>query len=175
MLIQPTPFAGLFVIEPDRKQDVRGHFARTFCVDSFRNGGLEPDFVQSGTAFNHLAGTVRGMHFQREPHGEVKLIRVTRGAIHDVVVDLRRDQPTCMQAFAITLSAHNGRSLYVPRGFAHGYQTLEDGSEVLYSFSVAYAPGMASGVRWNDPALTIEWPLPVSVIAEQDLQWPLLS
>jgi dTDP-4-dehydrorhamnose 3,5-epimerase len=132
------------------------------------------EFVQAGTAFNDRSGTVRGMHFQHEPHGEAKLIRVTRGAIRDVVIDLRQDLPSYLRTFTIDLSAANGVSLYVPRGFAHGYQTLEDNTEVLYSFSTTYVPGKASGIRWDDPLLDVSWPLPVSVIAEQDLNWPLL-
>lgn len=174
MHLRPTDISGLMVIEPDRKADHRGYFARTFCGETFRDAGLESTWVQTGTAFNHRAGTVRGMHFQREPHGEVKLIRVTRGAIRDVVIDLRQDQPSYLRSFAIDLSAANGVSLYVPRQFAHGYQTLEDDTEVLYYFSTSHAPGMASGIRWDDPALDITWPLPVSVIADQDLNWPLL-
>ncbi len=175
MILRPTDIPGLTVIEPDRKPDDRGYFARTFCAETFREAGLESDFVQAGTAFNPRRGTVRGMHFQREPHGEVKLIRVTRGAIRDVVIDLRQDQPSYLKTFSIDLSAANGVSLYVPRAFAHGYQTLQDDTEVLYAFSTPYAPGMASGIRWDDPALDVTWPLPVSVIAKQDLNWPLLS
>jgi dTDP-4-dehydrorhamnose 3,5-epimerase len=163
------------VIEPDRKLDDRGYFVRTFCKDTMSDAGLVSSFVQCGTAFNLLAGTVRGMHFQRFPHGEVKLIRVTHGAIYDIVIDLRRDQPTYLKYFGIILSAENGRSLYVPKEFAHGYQTLEDDTEVLYSFSTAYAPDVASGLRWDDPALGLKWPLPITKIAMQDQQWPLIA
>lgn len=170
-----TGFDGLFVLELDLKRDDRGYFARTFCEQTFADWGLAHHYPQSGTAYNGRAGTVRGMHFQREPHGEIKLIRCTRGAILDIVVDVRKGSATYLKAFEIELSDSNGRQFYVPEGFAHGYQTLTDHTEVLYLMSSVQVPSAASGIRWDDPALSIRWPLPISMISERDRAWPLLG
>lgn len=175
MKFTDTGLAGLFVIELEVNSDERGYFARTFCVDTFKARGLHADYPQCGAAFNAKSGTVRGMHFQRPPHGEVKLVRCTRGAIHDVVVDLRPASATYLQSFHVELVAGDGRELYVPAGFAHGYQSLEDASEVHYMLSARHRPEAASGLRWDDPALSLSWPRPITVISERDRQWPLLG
>lgn len=166
---------GVFTIDLEERADERGFFARTYCDDEFAAHGLAHNMVQSNMSFNHLAGTIRGMHMQREPHGEVKLVRAVRGAILDVVVDLRPDSATYLRSVAVELSEANRRALYVPIGFAHGYQALTDGAEVLYQVSTVYAPGYEQGFRFDDPAFTLSWPLPVSVISEKDAAWPLLD
>lgn len=175
MKFMDTGFAGLFLIELEVNRDERGYFARTFCFDTFKAHGLHADYPQSGTAFNGRSGTVRGMHFQKPPHGEVKLVRCTRGAIHDVVIDMRPASATYLQCFHVELAAGDGRELYVPDGFAHGYQSLTEASEVHYMLSARHRPEAASGVRWDDPAFSLTWPLPITVISERDCSWPLLS
>lgn len=166
------PLAGAWVIELERMYDERGFFARAFSDDEFARRGLASRFVQSGIAFNPRRGTLRGMHFQVPPHGEVKLIRCTAGAVHDVIVDLRADSPTFCQWAAIELSGDNRRTLYVPEGFAHGYVTLTDDAEMLYQMSVPHHAPAARGVRWNDPAFGIAWPLEPLVISERDASYP---
>lgn len=161
-----------FVIEADRFEDPRGFFARTFDETEFRAHGLCDRFVNSSLAWNHVAGTVRGLHFQRPPHGETKLVRCTAGAILDVCVDLRPDSPSYLRHAAVELSAANYRALYVPEGCAHGYQTLTDGAEVLYLISAPYAPDSAGGARFDDPAFGIRWPLPVTRINDRDRTYP---
>lgn len=173
MRFVPTALSGLWLIEPNRIDDERGHFARTYDRDEFVARGLEPAIVQCSTSFNARAGTLRGMHLQADPHGEPKLIRCTRGAIFDVAVDLRSNSPTHRLWFGAELSAQNGSALYVPPGFAHGFQTLDDSSEVLYMMGRAYVPGAAFGVRWNDAAFSIEWPAVVErVITPRDQAFP---
>ena len=174
MIFRPTPLAGLVVIDLERSEDERGFFARTFCRSEFEAAGLEPLVEQCSIAFNHRAGTVRGMHFQVAPATEAKLVRCTAGALLDQVVDVREDSPTYLQSFAIELSALNRTALYVPPMFAHGYQTLADDTEVSYAMSSAYAPGTDRGLRHDDPALGLAWPLPVSVLSQRDAEWPLL-
>jgi dTDP-4-dehydrorhamnose 3,5-epimerase len=166
------PLAGGFVIELESQRDERGFFARSFCADEFQAHGLCGMFIQINVAFNEKAGTLRGMHFQSAPHEEVKLVSCTRGAVHDVMIDLRAGSPTHSQTFALELTADNGRALYVPAGFAHGYQTLTAGAQIQYLTSQRYAPGHASGVRFDDPAFELQWPLPVAVISEADRTWP---
>jgi dTDP-4-dehydrorhamnose 3,5-epimerase len=168
----PTPLAGAFVIELERLEDERGHFARTFDAQEFERHGLDPAVVQCNTSFNARAGTLRGMHYQARPHGEAKLVRCTRGAIHDVIVDLRPDSQTYRRWYGVDLTADNGRMLYVPVDFAHGFQTLEDASEVHYQMSHHYVPDHARGVRFDDPAFGIEWPLPDPTVSERDRQFP---
>jgi dTDP-4-dehydrorhamnose 3,5-epimerase len=163
-----APLAGVFVIEIDRLEDERGSFARTFCFEEFATHGLETAVLQSSVSFNRRRGTVRGLHWQAEPHGEVKVVRVTRGAVHDVVVDLRPGSPTLRESFGVRLDADTGRALYIPAGFAHGFQTLEDDTEVSYQISAAYVPSAARGLRYDDPALAIDWPQPVTVVSERD-------
>jgi len=170
-----TGFDGLLLIEPVRSVDERGHFARTFCRGEFAERGLATEFPQCGTAFNRVAGTVRGMHYQKAPHQEIKLIRCTRGAILDVVVDLRPASATYLRSYAAELSQENGHQFYVAKGFAHGYQTLVDDTEVHYMISTDYEPACASGVRWDDPAISVRWPLPIAVVSERDRNWPKLD
>ena len=173
MIFTPTTLGGAVVIDLERHEDERGFFARTWCVREFEAEGLSTRLVQSSVAFNERRGTLRGMHYQRAPFGEVKLVRCTRGALYDVIVDLRPDSPTYLGWFGVELSAANGRTLYVPEGFAHGYQTLEDGTEALYQMSQFHAPQAAGGARWDDPAFAIEWP-PAErrIMSERDANWP---
>lgn len=167
-----TPLAGVVVIDPEPVEDHRGFFARTFCEAEFRAHGLEPHFVQSSIAFSARKGTLRGMHYQRDPHAETKLVRCTRGRVYDVAIDLRLDSPTFRNWFAVELTASNRRMLYVPVGFAHGYLTLDDDTEITYQMSSAYHAEAAAGVRWDDPTFGIRWPAPVTVLAERDRTFP---
>ena len=168
MKFAATALAGAFIIDIERLPDERGFFARTFCRDEFAAHGLRTEFVQSNTTFNQRRGTLRGMHFQREPHAEAKLVRCTRGAIYDVIVDLRPESPSYCRWVAVELTADNERILYVPEGVAHGFQTLADASEVFYQMAAMYRPESSAGVRWNDPAFAIRWPLAASVISARD-------
>lgn len=167
-----TRLSGAFIIAPDLIEDERGFFARTFCRHEFENHGLNPDLVQCNIAFNKIKGTLRGLHYQTKPHAEVKLVRCTTGAIYDVIVDLRPESPTFRQWFAADLSDKNHQMLYVPDGFAHGYQTLASQTEVFYQVSTFYHPASERGVRWDDPAFGIEWPLPVTDISKKDASHP---
>lgn len=175
MRFAPTDLAGLVLVHPERHVDERGYFVRTFSAEDFAAAGLVSAFAQESLSFNAKAGTVRGMHYQRAPHGETKLVRCARGAIFDVAVDLRPDEPTYLQWRGFELSAENGLALYIPGGFAHGFQTLADASEVAYAITPAFVPGFGDGVRFDDPAADVRWPLPVGVIAEKDRAWPLLA
>ena len=175
MQIRETNLRGVMVFEPQRAQDERGYFARTFCEKLFQEHRLETRFVQWAAAFNHLKGTTRGLHFQRSPHAEVKLVRCTSGAARDVVVDIRPDSSTYLKVFMTTLTQDNGLSLYIGKGFAHGYQTLEERTELAYAMSTEYILEAATGLRWDDPALAIAWPLPVSLISDRDRAWPLVG
>ncbi len=175
MIISTTPLAGPAIIDLELKQDERGFFARSFDRESFAAAGLEPVVEQCNVSFNHRAGTLRGMHFQVAPATEAKLVRCTAGAIVDIIVDVRPDSPTYLQHYAIELTADNRRALYVPPMFAHGYQALTDGAEVSYQVSEAYTPGTERGLRHDDPALGLSWPLPVSVISAKDAAWPLMG
>jgi dTDP-4-dehydrorhamnose 3,5-epimerase len=172
LIFHNTTLTDARLIELEPRGDDRGFFARTFCEREFAAQGLETRFVQANHSRNARRGTLRGMHFQRSPHGEVKVIRVVRGAILDVIVDLRRGSPSYGRWEGFELTADNGRMLYVPVGFAHGFQTLEDGTDVAYMASHPYTPGAEGGVRWNDPAFGIAWPLPVSTMSEKDAAWP---
>ena len=173
MRFTETPLKGAFVVEIEAQTDARGAFARTFCAAEFRNKGLVENFVQCNMSWNERRGTVRGMHYQLAPSCEVKLVRCTAGGLWDVVVDLRQESPTHLQWFGIELSARNRKALYVPKMFAHGFQTLEDGTEVFYQMSEFYAPGLSAGLRHDDPKVGIEWPLPMSAISEKDRHWAL--
>lgn len=175
MRFKATKLHGAWLVELDPVQDSRGHFARTFCVHEFRAQGLETEFVQHSMSYSSREGTVRGMHFQREPHAEVKLVRCLTGSIWDVIVDLRPDSPTFRRWSGFELSGENGSQLYIPKGFAHGFQALTDDVRVNYMISNFYVPTAASGVRYNDPAFNILWPLPISIISEKDLQWPTFA
>ncbi len=168
MKFDQTSLPGAFVVDLDRKDDERGFFARTFCHDEFAEHGLVADYVQSSVSFNKRQGTLRGMHFQKKPHEETKLVRCTMGAIYDVIVDLRPGSPTVTRWFGLELSASNRKALYVPKGFAHGFITLDDESEVLYQISTQFHPESAAGVRWNDPAFAIEWPVEAVVMSGRD-------
>ena len=172
MFFSETALKGAFVIEPERHEDFRGFFARTFCRREFAEHGLEPDVEQSSISFNPRIGTLRGMHYQAAPCEEVKLVRCTMGRIYDVIIDLRPDSSTHRKHFAVELSAENRKMLYIPRGFAHGFQTLEDNAEVLYQMSDTYSPEHARGVRWNDPAFGIAWPAAERIIHERDQSYP---
>ena len=173
MKLEQTPLAGAYVVELERLEDERGWFARTFDPDVWRAAGIEPTNVQSSVSFNARAGTLRGLHFQEAPHGEDKLVRCTRGAVHDVIVDLRPDSPTYCRWFGIELTPDNGRELLVGKGFAHGFQTLVDASEVHYQMSYPFVPEAGRGVRWNDPAFGIEWPAAEPrTISERDATYP---
>lgn len=175
MLFKPTPLAGAYLIEPERRTDERGFFVRTFCEAEFSEHDLETQFVQVNAAWNSKRGIVRGMHRQLEPHQEVKVVRCVQGSVFDVIIDCRDGSPTLHQWYGATLSAANGAQLYVPKGFAHGYQVLEDGSELSYLVSAHYAPGVEAGIRWDDPAIAIEWPITTDIdISEKDANWVLL-
>jgi dTDP-4-dehydrorhamnose 3,5-epimerase len=156
------------VIELEKHADQRGFFARTYCEREFEAHGLKSRYMQCSVSFNKRKGTLRGMHFQTAPHEEAKLVRCTRGAIYDAIIDLRPASLTFKQHLALVLSAENGKMLYVPEGFAHGFQTLEDDTEVFYQMSEFYAPDHSRGIRWNDPAFGIEWPEEERIILERD-------
>ncbi|HVD49707.1 MAG TPA: dTDP-4-dehydrorhamnose 3,5-epimerase [Gaiellaceae bacterium] len=176
MTFRELELPGAFLIELDRIEDERGFFARTFCRDEFAEHGLATEIVQANTAFNRRKGTLRGMHFQAAPHEEAKLVRCTRGAVYDVIVDLRRDSPTFTRWVSVELTVENDTMLYVPEGFAHGYQTLEDETETSYLMSQRYEPSAGRGVRWDDPAFGIEWPDEGDrTMNERDRTWPDFS
>lgn len=172
MIFEPTPLPGAFVITPERLRDERGFFARTFCRKDFEAHGLNPDVAQCNISLSARRGTLRGMHYQRPPHAETKLLRCTAGAIYDVIIDLRPASPTFRKHFGIRLEPSDDKMLYVPEGFAHGFLTLEDDSSVFYQMSRTYAPSHAAGVRWNDPAFGIAWPLEPTLMAERDRAYP---
>ncbi|MGH9381819.1 MAG: dTDP-4-dehydrorhamnose 3,5-epimerase [Thermoanaerobaculia bacterium] len=163
---------GAFLIGLERHEDERGSFARTFCRGEFEARGLNPHVEQSNLSVNPRRGTLRGMHWQAAPHEEAKLVRVARGAIYDVLVDLRPDSPRFRRWCSIELTASSGDAVYVPERVAHGFLTLEDDTEVVYNMSAAYHPESGRGVRWDDPAFEIEWPFPPRVISERDAGWP---
>lgn len=167
-----TPLADLYILEPDYIKDERGFFARTFCVEEFRKRGLSPSLAQCNISYNSKKGTLRGMHFQIEPHGEDKVVRCTQGAIFDVVIDLRKESPTFKKWFAAELTAENRKMVYVPTGFAHGFQTLEDHTEVFYQMSALYHAESARGVRWDDPTFAIDWPSDERTISLKDQYYP---
>jgi dTDP-4-dehydrorhamnose 3,5-epimerase len=175
MLFTPTRVRDAWLIEPQPSADERGLFARTWCAREFAARGLDTRLAQCAVSFNTRAGTLRGIHYQAAPHEEVKLVRCTAGSIFDVVVDLREGSPTFGMWAAAELSATNRRMFYVPAGCGHGYLTLEDGAEVFYQISTEYSPESARGVRWDDPAFAIDWPLPVRVISARDRTYPLVT
>jgi dTDP-4-dehydrorhamnose 3,5-epimerase len=167
-----TSLKGAFVVRFKKIEDERGYFARAWCCEEFLQHGLISQMVQLNVGFSHRRGTVRGMHYQLAPHAEAKFVRCTRGAIYDVIVDLRKDSPTLGQWHGIELTPDNGLMVYVPEGFAHGCQTVQDNTEMYYMTSALFAPTAARGVRYNDPAFGITWPLPVSFISATDRDWP---
>lgn len=175
VIFHETKLKGAFIVELDKKDDERGFFARVFCRDEFAAHGLCPQVLQASIAYNHKTGTLRGMHYQCAPASEPKFIRCVGGAVWDVIVDLRPESPTYLQHIGVELSAANRRGIYVPPLFAHGNQALTDGAELLYLIGELYSPDYQRGLRFDDPALGIQWPLPVTVINERDRTWPLLE
>lgn len=172
MIFAPTPLAGALIVEPERKADERGFFARIWCREEFARHGIEAHVMQASISYNRTAGTLRGMHFAWPPSREGKLVRCERGAVHDVIVDLRPDSPTFTKHIAVELTEDNRRALYIPPGFAHGFQTLTDETEVLYMMTDSYRAELADGVRFDDAAFGIRWPRPVTVIVERDRTYP---
>jgi len=172
MLFSETGLAGAFIVDLERREDERGFFAREFCQEEFKAHGLKPVVVQANLAFNAKAGTLRGMHFQYPPAAESKLVRCVRGAILDIIVDLRPESPTYLQHIAVELNEDNWRALYVPERFAHGYQALKDNTVTSYHVGEVYTPSAEGGLLHDDPALGLEWPMPVSVISEKDRAFP---
>jgi dTDP-4-dehydrorhamnose 3,5-epimerase len=172
MIFRETKLKSAYVIELERMADERGFFARSWCQEEFERHGLLPRIVQANVSYNHRAGTLRGLHYQIAPHRESKLVRCTRGAIYDVIVDLRVGSPTYYDWLGVELSQENRTMLFVPEGFAHGFQTLVDATEVTYQVSEFYTPGAERGVRYNDSAFNVRWPLTVTVISSKDASWP---
>lgn len=172
MKYSPTAIGGVIIVDLEPIHDERGFFARTFSADEFAAHGLAPSFVQCSLSLTKKRGTIRGMHYQREPHGEAKLVRCLHGAIYDVVLDLRRESPSYLRWIAVDLNDRNRRALFLPPGVAHGFQTLTDDCEVWYQMSTRYRPESAAGVRWNDPKFAIEWPLPNPMLSEGDARYP---
>ncbi len=158
MVFHDTKLKGAYIIELERQEDERGFFSRSFCKKEFREQGIDMDIAQCNISYNRRKGTLRGMHYQGSPHEEAKLVSCTKGALYDVILDLRKDSPTYCQWVAVDLSADNNKILYVPKGFAHGFQTLQDDTVVFYQMSEFYHPECAKGVRWNDSAFAIKWP-----------------
>jgi dTDP-4-dehydrorhamnose 3,5-epimerase len=175
MVFAETKLSGAFVIDLERNDDVRGFFARAFCQHEFEAHGLKPVIAQANIGFNRRKGTLRGMHFQFPPAAETKFVRCVRGAILDIIVDLRPESPTYLQHTAVELTAGNHRGIYVPERFAHGYQALEDDTETTYHVGEFYTPGSEGGLLYDDPRLQLAWPLPVSVMSDKDRQWKPLT
>jgi dTDP-4-dehydrorhamnose 3,5-epimerase len=173
MIFTPTELGGAYLVDLEPREDERGFFARAWARGEFAEHGLSTEVVQANIAFNRRKGTLRGMHFQHDPHAEVKVVRCTRGALYDAIVDLRPSSPTHTRWIGVELTADNRRMLYIPEGFAHGYQTLVDDTEAYYQVSAAYAPEAEGGVRWDDPAFGIKWPDPSPpVMSDKDRTWP---
>ena len=172
MIFTETPLQGAFVVELKEIGDDRGHFARAFCAQKFEDHGLKPMIAQINLSYNEKKGTMRGLHYQTPPAAEAKFMRCITGAIYDVIVDLRPDSPTFLQHFGIELSAENRKAIYVPEMFAHGYLALTDGAQAYYSASEFYTPGTEHGLRYDDPAFGIDWPIPVEVVSDKDMSWP---
>ena len=172
MIFTETELKGAYIVQIEKLQDNRGFFARAWCQKEFEEHGLTPRVVQANVSSNKKKGTLRGMHYQIAPYEETKLVRCTRGAIYDVIIDLRPDSPTFKQWIGVELTEKNYKMLYVPENFGHGFQTLDDNTEVTYQVSQFYAPGSESGIRWDDPAFGIEWPLDAQVISDKDKNWP---
>jgi dTDP-4-dehydrorhamnose 3,5-epimerase len=175
MIFTATPLAGAFVVSLETIDDGRGFFARAFCAETFAARGLEPKLDQISVSYNRQRGILRGMHMQRAPHGETKLVRCTAGTVFDVIVDLRRESETFGRWFGLELSAANRQQLYIPQGFAHGFQTLSDGAELAYHISTPYVPAAQVGLRWNDPTVGIAWPLPNTIMSDRDRSLPALD
>jgi dTDP-4-dehydrorhamnose 3,5-epimerase len=175
MIFKETMLPGAFIIDIEARGDSRGFFARAFCQEEFADHGLKPVIAQANLAFNKNKGTLRGMHFQFPPAAETKLVRCTRGAILDIIVDLRPESPTFLEHIEVELTAENHRALYVPERFGHGYQVLEAATETSYQVGEFYTPDMEGGLRYDDPRLGLTWPLPIGEVSEKDAAWPLLD
>lgn len=175
MIFHKTPLVGAYAIELTPFRDERGLFARTFCEREFQAIGHQKPFVQLNHSRNTQKGTIRGLHYQNPPFAEIKLIRCIRGAVYDVLVDIRKGSPTFLQHYGIELSEHNMQMIYIPEGFAHGFQTLEDQTELIYHHTAFYTPGVESGLKFDDELIGINWPLPPTIISKKDQRHPLLS
>lgn len=175
MKFTDTNLGGAYIVESEPHEDSRGFFARTFCAREFGGKGLASIFVQCSISLSREQGTLRGLHFQLDPASEAKLVRCTRGALYDVIVDLRPNSKTYLQHVGVELTALNRRSLYIPESFAHGFQTLDSNTEVFYQISEFFTPDLARGLRFDDPKLGIKWPLPIAAISDKDRNWPLLG
>ena len=172
MIFHETGLSGAYLAELERRADERGFFARSWCQREFAERGLNADLAQCNISFNKERGTLRGLHFQMAPHEEAKLVRCTQGAIFDVIIDLRQSSPSFTKHYSIQLDSDNRLALFVPKGFAHGFQTLSDSTEVFYQMSDVYVPGVGGGIRWDDPTFGIRWPLPNPLMNERDRTWP---
>jgi dTDP-4-dehydrorhamnose 3,5-epimerase len=175
MIFSETMLAGAYTVDLERREDGRGFFARTFCQKEFATWGLKPVVAQASIAHSLMRGTFRGLHFQYPPAAETKYVRCSRGAILDIIVDLRPESRTYLRHVAVELSARNQRGLYVPERFAHGFITLEDNTDTAYTIGEYYTPGAEGGLRYNDPRLGLDWPVPVAIVSEKDTRWPLLD
>lgn len=175
MTFVPTPIQGSYLIDLDLFKDERGWFARTYCKNEFRQIGHDAEWVQLNHSFTIKKGTIRGLHYQVPPHEEIKMVRCIAGTIYDVIVDLRKDSVTRLQWFGIELSAKNKKMLYIPKGVAHGFQTLSDNCELIYHHSEFYNPSSESGLRYNDARLSIDWPIPITEVSERDAKHPLIE
>lgn len=175
MIFRELPLGGAFVIEPERLEDERGFFARSWCEVEFARHGLEPALAQCNISWNRSRGTLRGLHFQAPPHAEAKLVRCTRGAAFDVLVDLRPDSASFGRWHGVVIDAGSRQAVYAPAGFAHGFETLADDTELFYQMTVAYDPASARGIRWDDPALDIAWPIADPILSPRDRAWPSLA
>lgn len=171
MIFNKTTLKDAYIIELNKFKDERGFFARSFCAKEFEDHGIKFPVAQVNVSYNRLKQTLRGLHYQQEPHGEAKLMQCTKGSIYDVIIDMRSDSPTYMQWIGVELTQNNHRLLYVPERFAHGYLTLEDDTEVIYQVSEFYTAGAEQGIRWDDPAFNIDWPLEPKIISEKDKSW----
>ena len=172
MIFMPTTLSGAYIVDLERREDERGFFARTWCRREFAEMGLNPNLAQCSISSNRQRGTLRGMHWQAAPHAEAKLVRCTRGSIWDAIIDLRSNSPTYMKHFAVELTAASGRALYIPEGMAHGFQTLEDDCEVSYQMSQFFEPAAGRGIRWDDPAFAISWPVGNPILHPRDAGYP---
>ena len=172
MIFSETKFLGVYIIEIEKYEDERGFFARTWDKNQFKEMGLDDNIIQSSMSYNRKKGTIRGMHYQIKPFEETKLVRCTKGKIFDVIIDLRKDSKTFKKWISIELSENNHRTLYIPKGFAHGFQTLEDNTEIIYDISQTYNPEYSKGIKWNDKIIGIKWPLEVTMISKKDSMNP---
>ena len=175
MIFTETKLAGAYLIQPEIKTDERGFFARVWCQNEFQEKGLDSNLVQCNISYNKIKGTVRGMHYQIAPYQEVKLVQCTQGAIYDIIIDIRPDSPTFKQWVGVELTASNRYILYIPKDFAHGFQTLTDNTEVFYQMSQFYQPEAARGIRWDDPSFDMNWLVPITLISEKDKHYPEFS